>query len=406
MMAGLPAVPAVSRIGPPIWLLVLITLSGTLGMHMFVPALSDAARDLGTGVSTMQITISLYIAGLAVGQLIYGPLSDAFGRRRLLLGGLVLYTAGGLAAAFSDGVYGLIAARLLQALGGCAGLVLGRAIVRDTSGTRDAVSRLALLNLMIVIGPGLAPIVGGYMVEHVGWRSIFLVLAGLGAVAFACCAWLLEETGQPTGEISASIFVSDYRALLRSPIFLGFALGGGCATTALYGFLAAAPFVFINELHRPATELGFYLAILMFGMSAGNALSARLVRQVQVEKVLLIGNTISLLGAAGLLLIALTGHMSVAAVVGLMLAFTIGAGASSPVALTKAISANPHLTGSAAGLYGFSQMAVGAAATALVSLGRDPALAAGVVLTLMSVVARVSFSMAIRKERLRNTAAA
>jgi MFS transporter, DHA1 family, multidrug resistance protein len=395
----LPA-SAAARVAPPLWLLVFITLSGTLGMHMFVPALPSAARDLGTGIAAMQLTISLYIAGLAVGQLIYGPLSDAFGRRRLLLGGLALYTVAGVAALFATGAHALIAARLLQALGGCSGLVLGRAIVRDTASTGDAVRKLATLNLMIILGPGLAPVIGGAVAEYLGWRWIFAMLAGLGLFAWICTARLMPETGQPTGRISAAILVNDYRVLLRSPVFVGFAVGGGCSTTAIYGFLATAPFIFASELHRPSTELGLYLALVMAGVSVGNALAARLSRSIGVVRVLSWGNLLSVVGAAAVLGMAWSGHLGVVPLMTAMIAFAIGAGASSPVALTKAISVNPLVTGSAAGLYGFSQMAIGAICTALVSLGHDPALAAGTVLLVMAILGRSAFTVAIRQERL------
>ena len=397
---------AAGRLSVPIWLLVLITLSGTLGMHMFVPALPSAAHDLGTSPSEMQLTISLYIAGLGAGQLVYGPLSDAFGRRRLLLGGLVLYTAAGVVAALSSGIHALIAARLLQALGGCSGLVLGRAIVRDTARTGDAVRQLALLNLMTLVGPGLAPLIGGTIATHAGWRTIFLLLAGLGALTLACTLRLLPETGRPTGRINLGTLQRDYGELLRSPVFTGYAFGGGCATTAFYAFLAAAPFVFANQLHRPATELGLYLGLLMVGVSLGNATTSRLVRSHRPERVLLAANLLSLTSAVLLLGLALSGHLAVLPVVGLMFLFTAGAGASSPVAIAKAISVPPHLTGSAAGLYGFAQMSIGAVCTALVSLGSNPSIAAGAVLTLMAVIARLSFVQAIRHERQRAAAPA
>ena len=141
----------------PLWLLTLITFSGTLAMHIFVPALPEAARDLGASIGGMQMTVSVYIFGLAVGQLAYGPLSDRFGRRPVLMAGLVLYALAGLAAAFAPDVHSLIVARLLQALGGCAGLVIGRAIVRDTALPQEAARRLAMMNLMVAIGPGAAP---------------------------------------------------------------------------------------------------------------------------------------------------------------------------------------------------------------------------------------------------------
>ena len=393
--------PAHTRVSVPIWLLVLITLSGTLGMHMFVPALPLAAVQLGTTPAAMQMTISLYIAGLAVGQLIYGPLSDAFGRRPLLLGGLALYTVAGVAAGLSSGIDALIAARLLQALGGSAGLVLGRAIVRDTVRSDEAVRKLATLNLILVIGPGLAPIVGGFVAGHTGWRVIFLLLAGLGALAFVCAGKLLPETARPTGRLSPATLVHDYRELLASRAFVGFAIGGACSTTAFYAFLAAAPFVFANQLHRPPAELGIYLALMMAGFSVGNACTGRLMRSFASERVLYGANLVSLCSAGMLLAITLGGHLGVTAVVVLLVLFTIGAGAASPVSMVKAISVDSRLTGSAAGLYGFGQMAVGALCTALVTLGDDPALTAAIVLTAMAALARGAFVVATRHERRR-----
>jgi len=144
----------------PLWMLALITLSGTLALHIFVPALPDAGAELGASAGSMQLTLSFYIGGLALGQLIYGPVSDHFGRRPVLIGGMVVYALAGFAALLAPTVRMLIAARLLQALGGCAGLVLGRAIVRDSASGGDAARKLSLMNMMVIVGPGLAPLIG------------------------------------------------------------------------------------------------------------------------------------------------------------------------------------------------------------------------------------------------------
>jgi len=380
----------------PLWLLVLVTFSGTLAMHMFVPALTIAGHDLQVDAATIRMTISVYIFGLAVGQLVYGPLSDVFGRRPTLLVGLALYTLGGFVATLAPNVGVLIAARLVQAAGGCAGLLLGRAIVHDTAESNDAVRRLALMSLMTMIGPGLAPLVGGLLAGALGWRAIFVALTALGVANF-CVSWrLLPETGRPSGRISARGVARDYRALLGSPRFVGFALGGGCATTSFYGFIAAAPFIFINELHRPIHEVGVYLGLLIVGTSLGNMLASRLIGRWAIERLLVGGNAISLAAAVLLLAAFLLQHAGAPLIVGLMIVYCLGAGLCSPAVSTLSISVDPRLIGSAAGLYGFVQMAVGAACTTLAGLGQDPALAAASVLLGASLLAQLSFRVALR----------
>jgi len=384
---------------PPLWLLVLITISGTMAMHMFVPALPDAARGLATTAGQMQMAISIYIIGLAVGQLFYGPLSDALGRRPLLMVGLALYTLGSIAAAFAPGLHTLLVARLVQALGGCAGLALGRAIVRDTTHADGAVRQLALLNLMIMVGPGLAPVVGGAVSSAAGWRAIFVLLAAAGAVTLWFTWRLLPETSRPSGRVRVRALLGDYRELLTSPRFVGFALGGGSATTCVYAFLAAVPFIFTNELHQPVQLVGVYAGLMVLGMAVGNALTSRLAHRVPSARLLRIGNTLSLASAVVLLAIVLGGHLTVLNTIGVMLFFTCGCGMCSPAALAKAVSVNPRLVGSAAGLYGFSQMAVGAACTATAALGRNPALSALSVMVVATTLAQIAFTVALRSER-------
>ena len=388
--------PLVKR-SAPLWLLVLVTFSGTLAMHMFVPALTVAGHDLRVDAATIRTTISVYIFGLAVGQLVYGPLSDVFGRRPTLLVGLALYTVGGLAATLAPNVGVLIAARLVQAAGGCAGLLLGRAIVRDTAESNDAVRRLALMSLMTMIGPGLAPLVGGLLAGAFGWRAIFVVLTALGVLNFTVSWRLLPETGTPSGHISAASVARDYRALLGSPRFLGFAAGGGCATTSFYGFIAAAPFIFINELHRPLHEVGLYLGLLIVGVSIGNILAGRLIGRVTtIERLLVAGNLVSVAAAAAVLAAFLAFRPGVFAIEALMIVYCIGAGMCSPAVSTLSISVDPRLIGSAAGLYGFLQMTIGAACTTLAGIGHDPAVAACAVLVGASLLAQAAFRIALR----------
>jgi DHA1 family bicyclomycin/chloramphenicol resistance-like MFS transporter len=383
----------------PLWLLALFTFSGTLAMHIFVPALPYAADSLAANKASVQLTISLYIGGLAIGQLIYGPVSDRFGRRPTLMAGLALYTLAGLGAALAPTIGWLVGARLFQALGGCAGLVLGRAIVRDTASTDEAARRLALMNLMVVIGPGVAPLIGAALAATLGWRSILYALCALGVVNFLFTWRLLPETGAADSRANSSLpkLAHNYLTLLKSPAFLGYSIGGGCSTTAMYAFVASAPFIFVHQLHLPAHEVGVYLAVLISGIWIGSMVVSRAIRTVALRTLLIRGNSVSVVSAFVLLAAAWSGHLSVPLVVGSMFLFTFGVGLSSPAALTEAISVNPLVTGSASGLYGFIQMSVGALCTTLAGLGEDPALTTAIVLSCAGVVATLAFAIASKR---------
>ncbi len=383
----------------PLWVLALVAFSGTLAMHIFVPALPRAQADLGASTAAMQLTISLYILGLAGGQLVYGPLADRFGRRPVLMAGLSLYTAASLAATLAPSVNALIAARLFQALGGCSGLVLARAIVRDTSAPADTTRRLALMNLMITVGPGLAPLVGGLLADAAGWRSIFLAMTLLGLVNLLLTWRLLPETGQ-AGEGDAIGLMESYGQLLRAPAFWAYAVGGGCATTSLYGFVAAAPFIFIGELHQPAARVGGYIALLVLGVWVGSMLASRLIARLSVGRLLVSANGVSVVAAFILLAVVLLDRLTVPLAIATVFTFSVGVGAAAPAALTEALSVNPRVGGSASGLYGAMQMAVGALCTALAGVGSDPALAAALVLAGSGIIAQAAFWMAGRPKRV------
>ncbi|MES2248987.1 MAG: multidrug effflux MFS transporter [Pseudomonadota bacterium] len=383
----------------PLWLLALVTFSGTLAMHVFVPALPIAAKNLGAGMGAMQMTVSLYILGLAAGQLVYGPLADRFGRRPVLLAGLAIYAVSGVAAAVAPDVHALIAARLFQAVGGCAGLVLGRSIVRDTAEPQEATRRLALMNLMVAVGPSVAPLIGGALATALGWRSIFYALFTLGVVGFLFAWRLLPETGSPGAALDGAALARNYRQLVGSRAFVGFSVGGGCATTSMYAFIASAPFIFVDQLHRPAHEAGIYLAILVSGVWLGSFLTSRLISRVRLDRLMVRSNALSVAAAFVLLGAALAGQLSVPLIVASMFLFTVGAGMASPAALTLAIGVNPKVIGSASGLYGATQMAIGALCTALAGLGHaNPALAAAAVLAGAGIVAQLSFGVGLRAQ--------
>jgi DHA1 family bicyclomycin/chloramphenicol resistance-like MFS transporter len=395
--AGDPVTAAGSaaRRVPALWLLALITLSGTLAMHIFVPALPLVAADLGVSNAGVQLTVSAYIIGLSVAQLVYGPMSDHFGRRPVLFFGMGLFSVASVIALLAPNLPLLIATRFLQALGGGAGLVLGRAIVRDMTSGNDAARKQSLMNLMVMVGPGLSPLVGSLLAEVTGWRSIFAALSLLGLGNLFLIWRRLPETAGVEGRVRGGMLRS-YGQLLRMPAFVGYAIGGGFATTALYAFIGAAPFIFVDQLHRPAAEVGAYLMFNIVGVWFGSFTASRLIGRFAAGRLMVVGNLISCVSAVTFLGLVLGGWLSVPTVIVPVLALSFGAGLASPMALSEALSVNPSIAGSASGLYGFTQMVIGAICAALSSIGANPALAVALVLTMAGAIAQLSFWLAGR----------
>jgi DHA1 family bicyclomycin/chloramphenicol resistance-like MFS transporter len=320
--------------------------------------------------------------------------------------GLTLYSLAGLMAALAPEAHWLVGARLLQAMGGCAGLALGRAMVRDVSPPREAASRLAVLNLAVSAGPAMAPLLGGLLAEHLGWRAVLLFLCLMGGVTTLLALRFLPETSTGGRGRSVAALVQDYRRLISSPAFLGYAVGGGCATTSWYAYLTALPFMVMEQLGRPVREVGFIALAMILGTSVGNVLATRLLRRVSLSVLLPCASLLGVLGTLIFLAPVLTGHLSLFAIVVGPVVYMVGVGITSPLALTKALGVNPSVIGSAAGLYGYAQMGVGAVCAALVGFGSNPAVAAATILAGATVLGLLCFVLALASERRGPTGAA
>jgi MFS transporter, DHA1 family, multidrug resistance protein len=382
-------------------LLVAVTACGTLGMHIIIPALPATARALQMSIGTSQLTITLYLIGLAIGQLLYGPISDRFGRRPVLLAGLSLFTGASILTAAAPNAGLLIGARVLQSLGGCAGLVLGRAAVRDGATAEKAAGQLALLTLVMALVPAIAPAIGGYLTAYIHWRASYVLLAVFGAATLLACAVMMPETLTQSGSSRRSM-VTAYVRLLRSPRFLGYAVGGACSTTAFYAFMSASPFIFETLLHEPPQRIGLYYLMLMVGVAAGSLGANRLAGRMPVQRALRIANGLGILGAALFALADAGGVLSVATVVGPVSLFMVGAGMASPFALAGSVSVNPQAIGAASGMYGFIQMGYGMLCTVVVETWHPGAVyPVATVLLASAVVGQAALSLAMRAERRR-----
>lgn len=379
----------------PLWLLVLVTLSGTMAMHIFVPALPVAGAALGAAPAGMQQTITLYVVGLALGQLIYGPISDTWGRRPALLVGLCLYLCASVMALCAPTLEWLVAARLLQALGGAAGITLGRAIVRDIAAPERVTKDLALLNLLTLVGPGLGPVMGAYLADHFGWRAVYVFLVCIG-FAMVWCAWrLLPETHLHRRPLAVRRIAADYRSLLGNPRFAAFMLGGACSSTALYPYLATAPYIVHEQLGFPISAVGWFAASTIVGAGLGTMVTRKLAGRWPGERFLYIGSGLGLALASVFWVVQSLGWLTAPVLLAITVVMTFGAGMASPVALARALSAAPNLAGTAAGLYGFGQMAMGAIGTMLVAYGHVPAVACAITQMCITGLALSSYSFAL-----------
>lgn len=385
----------------PFLLLVAMTACGTLGMHVIIPALPATARALGMSIGTAQLTITLYLIGLAIGQLLYGPISDRLGRRPVLLAGLTLFTGASIVTAVAPNAAVLIGARILQSIGGCAGLVLGRAAVRDGATADKAAGQLALLTLVMAMVPAIAPAIGGFLTAYIDWRASYVLLAVFGGATLLACGLLMPETFSPRDAPSRSMLTA-YVRLLRSRRFLGYAVGGACSTTSFYGFMSASPFIFEIQLHQPTQRVGLYYLLLMGGVAAGSFGANRVAGRLPVQKALRIANGLGIVGAALFAVADAANVLSVATVVGPVTLFMVGAGMASPFALAGSVSVNPLTIGAASGMYGFIQMGYGMLCTVVVEAWRPGAVYPVVAVLLGSaLLGQLAMSMAIRGERRR-----
>ena len=385
---------------PGLFLLGAITTSGSLPMHIIVPALPAAAAELGVTPATIQLTVSVYLIGLAVGQLLYGPWSDRFGRRPTLLIGLTIYLFASAAAALAPNVGVLLGARVLQSLGGCSGLAIGRAVARESAGPGKAAARLALLTFVMTVAPALAPALGGYTTAWFGWRAVFVLLAVLGFATLLAAVLLLPETNKArtagAGPVQMMIV---YGRLFRSARFCGYAFGGACSTTSIYAFIAASPFLFIQVLDRSAEDVGIYGLILLAGASVGSIAANRFAGRARVWNAARVANLLTIAGALLFLTTVTTGLMSVETVLASMFVYTLGVGAASPFAAVGSMSVYPDAVGTASGLHGSVQMVYGALCTLAVSLWpAEPALNVAIVLLLSALLGQAALTMAARAE--------
>src|SRR6266851_9504460 len=224
-MTSTAAVPPMTRRAPPLVLLALVTAIAPAALHMLVPALPLLAAVFDAPPGAVQLVLTLFLAGIATGQLVYGPVSDRFGRRPVLIAGLTLFLAGTALCGLAWSLPVLIVGRVIEACGGCAGMVLGRAIVRDLFDRARSASAIATITMAMSLAPSISPALGAYLAEWVGWRADFALLGAAGAAVLVFTVTKLEETHVAPASVSLAGMTRSFVLLLRSPAFRGFAFG-------------------------------------------------------------------------------------------------------------------------------------------------------------------------------------
>ncbi len=360
---------------PSLALLAAITALAFCALHIVVPTLPILVVVFDDTPARVQLVLTLFLAGIAGGQLVYGPVSDRFGRRPVLIAGLAMFLAGTLLCGFAWSLAALIVGRVLQAIGACAGIVLGRAIIRDVY-ERDAAARgLALVMMAMTLAPAMSPAVGAYLAEWVDWRAIFALLGILGAIVLALTVARLPETNPHPTRLDLVGVARSYAALLRSPDFMGFALCGACSSASWFTFCASAPYVIADLLGQPPSTYGVMIVLPMATYMLGNAVAARFAVRVGSLKLVLCGRAVALTAAVMMALWWYFGELNLWMLFVPIALSAIGDGISQPAALAAGLGAHPRLAGTASGLMGFLQMTVAALGTFIVAvLPHDSAL--------------------------------
>jgi len=349
----------------------LLTLSvalGVLASVIYVPSIPAIAIALQVADSAVQHTMTLYLLAFAVSTLVIGPVSDRLGRRPTLLGGLGLFVLASIACALADSILLLQVARVVQGVGACACMIVGRAVVRDIYDRDQTARAMAILSMVVASGPALAPLLGGQLEALFGWQSSFIFVAGWGALLLAAAVFVLPETADRRN-LSGSMarqMVHSYTLLLNARPFIGYALVVGGGAVGFYAFTAGAPVVLISEHGVPAALYGFFAACPPVGFVIGSWVCARWTRIFGLERMMMAG-TLGVVGS-GLVIAGLDlsvgGPYSVALP---MIAFGFSNGLSMPNAFAGGLSVYPRIAGAASGLQTFAQMGGGAFGTLLVA---------------------------------------
>lgn len=355
-----------TRARPSLFILVLCSAVQPFALNVLAPATPAIARTLGTDYGTIQLTLTLYLATVALSQLLVGPLSDRVGRRPCIVGGLILFVIGSLIGSLSSSLVPVLGARMLQAAGAGTAFALVRAMTRDLGGKDEAASLIGYITMAMVIAPMLAPLIGGTIEKSVGWRAIFLAMAVIGTVAVVG-AWLkLPETRPP--DATPTDWLDTFRAfpiLFRERVFVGHALSLAATSAVFFAFIAGAPYAVVEHMKASPLTYGLMFMTMSGSYMVGNFLTGRFSRVAGAEQLARWGNLISVAGVGLAAAMPFVAPWTPPLLFLPLILNGIGNGLSIPTLTAAALSVRPERAGAAAGLTGFMQLSLGAIAAYL-----------------------------------------
>jgi MFS transporter, DHA1 family, multidrug resistance protein len=351
-------------------LLTALIALGQIATSLYIPSMPSMVDAFATTKEQVTLTFTVFLAGFAVSQLVFGPLSDRFGRRPVLVAGMLLFIAASIGCATSGSILALAFWRFVQSMGACAGAVIGRAIVRDVYGPKRAAKAFAFIGIAFSLSPAVSPIIGGYLQVWFGWQSNFVFLTLVASILLVLAWFLLGETNRDPDRsaLNPREMLKNYGLLLRTPVFLGYMLAMALVFSGLMSFVALAPFLVIDSLGYSPHHFGMLAAISALGTLGGNLTAGFLTTRLGPRRMVLTGILTSLAGAGLMLGTGLAGFFTVYLITGSLIVFLWGMGIVMPNAMGGALAPFPRMAGAASALLGFFQMAVAATAAQLAGL--------------------------------------